>query len=172
MVHYYNAPMTEHAWMRDEERAFLANLGGVFDGTRAEALRETAALLALDYVGIDCAIDRDGNVLLFEADNALLVHVLDDPAMFPYKHEYVPRIHAALDAMVRREITRVSLDPSDWSAFRALLHEPRMRSSTTSSTCATVRRGVPCRRRSKRRWRSRRARKASRSKRRSRASTS
>jgi hypothetical protein len=104
MVHYYNAPMDEHAWMRAEEEAFLAGIGDVFRGELAEALRETAALLPLDYVGIDCAIDRDGKLLIFEADNALIIHTLDDPALYGYKHRYVPRILTALDAMVRRRI--------------------------------------------------------------------
>ena len=106
MVHYYNSPMAEYAWMRDEERAFMANLGTVFRGDLGNALRETSRLLALDYVGIDCAIDRDGKLLIFEADNALIVHLLDDPVMYPYKHRYVPRIYAALDALVRRRIAR------------------------------------------------------------------
>jgi hypothetical protein len=105
MVHYYNSPMTEQRWMRDEEHAFLARMGDVFSGDLAEALRECARLLPLEYVGIDCAIDRDGKLLVFEADNALIVHLLDDPVMFGYKHAYVPPIHAALDAMVRRRLT-------------------------------------------------------------------
>lgn len=104
MVHYYNAPMTEHRWMRDEEHAFLARMGDVFHGALAKALREVARLLPLEYVGIDCAIDRDGKLLLFEADNALIIHLLDDPALFGYKHAYVPRITTAVDAMVRRRI--------------------------------------------------------------------
>jgi hypothetical protein len=104
MVHYYNAPMGEHQWMRDEEHAFLARMDDVFSGELAAALRETAGLLALDYAGIDCAIDRDGKLLIFEADNALIVHLLDDPALYGYKHRYVPRILTALDAMVRRRI--------------------------------------------------------------------
>jgi hypothetical protein len=105
MVHYYNAPMDEHAWMRAEEEAFLARIGDVFRGELAAALRETAALLPLDYVGIDCAIDRDGKLLIFEADNALIIHTLDDPALYGYKHRYVPRILTALDATVRSRIT-------------------------------------------------------------------
>ena len=104
MVHYYNAPMAEHAWMRDEEHAFLAGIESVFHGELAAALREASALLPLDYVGIDCAVERDGRLLIFEADNALIVHALDDPALYPYKHRYVPRIYAALDAMVRRAL--------------------------------------------------------------------
>ncbi len=108
MVHYYNAPMAENRWMRDEEHAFLARIGDVFRDELHDALRETAELLALDYAGIDCAIDRDGKLLIFEADNALIVHLLDDPALFGYKHVYVPRIYEALDAMVRRRIATVS----------------------------------------------------------------
>jgi hypothetical protein len=105
MVHYYNAPMAENQWMRDEEHAFLARIDEVFSGgDLTAALRETAELLPLDYVGIDCAIDRDGKLLIFEADNALIIHLLDDPALFGYKHVYVPRILEALDAMVRRKI--------------------------------------------------------------------
>jgi hypothetical protein len=104
MVHYYNAAMSEQQWMRDEEHAFLADIHTVFTGELAAALRETAALLKLDYVGIDCAIDTDGKLLIFEADNALIVHVLDDPVLFAYKHRYVPRILTALDAMVRGRI--------------------------------------------------------------------
>ena len=106
MVHYYNAAMAEHQWMRDEEHAFLADIGSVFSGELNEALRETAELLPLDYVGIDCGIDRDGRLVVFEADNALIVHVLDDPALYGYKHAYVPRILHAVDAMVRRRIRR------------------------------------------------------------------
>ena len=105
MVHYYNAPMADHRWMRDEEEAFLARIGDVFTGELSEALRETAQLLPLDYVGIDCAVDRDGKLLIFEADNALIIHLLDDPALFGYKHAYVPRILTALDTHVRRTVS-------------------------------------------------------------------
>jgi len=105
MVHYYNAPMAEHRWMRDEEETFLARIEEVFAGELHAALRETARLLPLDYVGIDCAIDGDGKLLIFEADNALIIHLLDDPALFGYKHAYVPRILTALDAHVRRTVS-------------------------------------------------------------------
>jgi tetratricopeptide (TPR) repeat protein len=106
MVHYYNAPMAENAWMRDEEHAFLAHMGNVFHGELADALREVSSLLPLEYVGIDCAIGRDGKLLVFEADNALIVHLLDDPQVYAYKYRYVPRVAQAVDAMVRRRLGR------------------------------------------------------------------
>jgi glutathione synthase/RimK-type ligase-like ATP-grasp enzyme len=98
MIHYYNAAMAEHQWMRDEEARFIANLGAVFTGTLAEALREIAAAIPLDYFGIDCAIARDGRLLLFEADAAMLVHGTDPSDLYPYKRAGFERIQSALNA--------------------------------------------------------------------------
>jgi hypothetical protein len=102
MIHYYNAAMAEHAWMRDEEARFLADLAGVMGGTLASALREIAATIPLDYFGIDCAIAPDGRLLLFEADAAMLVHGTDPPDLYPYKPAAYRRIKAALTALLRR----------------------------------------------------------------------
>ena len=102
MIHYYNAQMSDHAWMRDEEAAFLKDLRAVFDGPRSTALDTIAQHVALEYFGIDCTIDRDGNVLVFEADAAMLVHTSDPVDLYPYKHEYIPRIYRAVEAMIDR----------------------------------------------------------------------
>jgi hypothetical protein len=102
MIHYYNAPMAEHQWMRDEEASFLADLGSVFHGDLTLALDELAQAVELEYFGIDCAIGPDGRLLVFEADTAMLVHTTDPVELYPYKHEYVPRIYRALEAMVDR----------------------------------------------------------------------
>jgi tetratricopeptide (TPR) repeat protein len=100
MIHYYNAPMAEHGWMRDEEARFLADLGSVFaDGPR-RALRELSAALELEYVGIDCALDGNGELLVFEADPAMVVHLSDSLELYPYKHEFVPRIFRAVERML------------------------------------------------------------------------
>jgi hypothetical protein len=96
MIHYYNAAMAEHGWMRDEEARFIADLGGVFSGPLAAALAEIGAAIPLEYFGIDCAIARDGRLLLFEADAAMLVHGTDPPEMYPYKRAGFERIQAAL----------------------------------------------------------------------------
>ena len=98
MIHYYNAAMAEHQWMRDEEARFIADPDSVFNGTAAQALREIATAIPLDYFGIDCAIARDGRLLLFEADAAMLVHGTDPPELYPYKRAGFERIQAALTA--------------------------------------------------------------------------
>jgi hypothetical protein len=102
MVHYYNAAMAEHQWMRDEEARFIDNLAAVFAGAPADALREIAAAVPLEYFGIDCAIARDGRLLLFEADAAMLVHGTDPPDLYPYKRAGFERIKCALTALLEQ----------------------------------------------------------------------
>ena len=104
MIHYYNAEMAEQQWMRDEEGRFLADLSSVFNGPRMDALHAIAAAVDIDYFGIDCGIAPDGRVLVFEADAAMLVHCNDPIEVYPYKHEYIPRVIAAFDALVGAKI--------------------------------------------------------------------
>ena len=102
MIHYYNAPMREHQWMRDEERTALEDFDSVFPEPLRRAMSEIASALHLDYVGLDCSIDRDGNLLVFEADPAMIVHAADDPQMFGYKHRAAHAIFDAFAALVDR----------------------------------------------------------------------
>ena len=102
MIHYYNAPMSENEWMRDEEAAFLADLSAAFKPDAHATLLAIARASGLEYFGIDCSIDRDGNVLVFEADPAMLVHASDPIELYPYKHKYIPRIFSAVEAMLDR----------------------------------------------------------------------
>ena len=101
-LHYYRVDMTEQAWMKPEEEAFLADWRSVFDGPRGEAITEVARRLDLDFAGIDCAIGADGNVVLFEANPTMLVHLSESPVDYPHKHRYVPRIFDAFGTMLVR----------------------------------------------------------------------
>lgn len=98
MIHYYNAPMTENAWMRAEEERFLENIDAVF-GRHRDVLHRVAADIGLEYFGIDATLDRDGRLFIFEADPAMVVHTHDPIELFPYKHRYIPRIFAAVERM-------------------------------------------------------------------------
>jgi hypothetical protein len=108
MIHYYNAPMAENAWMRDEEHAFMRDMDAVFDGVRAAGLREIARALPLDYFGIDCSIAPDGRVLLFEASTAMIVHLRDPVDLYPYKAQYVPRVVHALERLFDARLGRAA----------------------------------------------------------------
>ncbi len=105
LVHYWRADMArpEH---REEEARFLADYEDGFGGGPAEAMREIARRLDLDYGGIDCAITRDGALLLFEANASMLVHLDDAAEDLPDKHAQVPKIAQAIDHLVARKLGR------------------------------------------------------------------
>jgi hypothetical protein len=100
MIHYYNAAMADHQWMRDEEARFIGDLDAVFNGRLRAALDEIARGVALDYFGIDCGIAPDGRLLLFEADAAMLVHGTDPPDLYPYKRAGFERVKTALSELL------------------------------------------------------------------------
>ena len=102
MVHYLNAGMTESAEKRAEEAAAMAGFDQGFARRHAAAFNELHARLPFDYYSIDCAETRDGRLLVFEADTAAIVHLMDPPDMFPYKQPRMRRVFAAFEAMLRR----------------------------------------------------------------------
>jgi tetratricopeptide (TPR) repeat protein len=108
-VHYFSADMARNERFRDEERRFLLDMPGVL-GTRAmEALARVAAVLGLDYAGVDFALSPDGAVLLFEA-NATMVIVPPGPGPeWDYRR---PAIEAALQAARRMLDERVTPGPA------------------------------------------------------------
>jgi hypothetical protein len=102
MVHYLNAGMTESAAKREEEARFMAAFDHDFAVRHAAALRAIAERVGLAYFAIDCGELPDGNLLLFEADVAMIVHAMDPPDMFPYKRPQMRKVFAAFDAMLRK----------------------------------------------------------------------
>jgi tetratricopeptide (TPR) repeat protein len=106
MIHYYNAPMRETPWMREEEERFLNAFESVFAPPLQSALRDVARVLGLEYFGIDCAIDPQGRLLLFEADPAMIVHAGDEPELFAYKVPHAERIFAAFQQLIDRVRSR------------------------------------------------------------------
>jgi glutathione synthase/RimK-type ligase-like ATP-grasp enzyme len=94
-VHYFSAAMAESAAFRAEERVFLEDAPGTLGARAYAALERIAALLALDYGGIDFGLDREGRVVVFEANATMaLVPPGDDPR-FAYRR---PALDAALGA--------------------------------------------------------------------------
>jgi tetratricopeptide (TPR) repeat protein len=105
LVHYFRAAMDRPEFKREEE-AFLADYAAALPDAVAETVRAVARRVDLDFAGMDCGIDANGRVVLFEVNASMLVH-LDDPREdFPYKHAYVPRIADAIDRLVARRLAR------------------------------------------------------------------
>jgi tetratricopeptide (TPR) repeat protein len=103
-VHHVSTDMAHQPWMQEEEAAFLANPGAVFDASHYQALRTVRERIGLDYFGIDCGLDADGNLIVFEVNASMLVH--DDNAEYPYKDPFVRAIKQAFDAMLRARAGR------------------------------------------------------------------
>lgn len=101
MVHHFRTDMANQAWMREEEEAFLKNPHGVFNADHFEAFRKMAAAMELDYCGIDCSLDHNGNIVVFEANATMLVHD-EKTGPFVYKNPYIAKIKDAFDAMLAR----------------------------------------------------------------------
>jgi hypothetical protein len=89
--------------MQQEEEAFLNHPAGVFSPGNYEALQAIQQCIGLEYFGIDCGLDRFGNIVVFEVNASMLVHAQNDE--FPYKTPAVQRIKLAFDAMLRKLAT-------------------------------------------------------------------
>lgn len=98
LVHAHRTEAARDAALRSEDERFLAAPASVFP--RWDALMPAiAAALGLDYAGIDCARLPNGDVLVFEADAAMLVYRDARPA-FAYRAPAVAAIGAALERLL------------------------------------------------------------------------
>ncbi len=99
-VHHVTTNMFETPWMQQEEEAFLAAPEKVFTEKHYAAMGKINAAMGLDYFGIDCGIDKEGSLVVFEANAAMLVHQQNET--MPYKIPYVAAIRKAFQEMVVR----------------------------------------------------------------------
>ena len=107
MVHYLHAGMAESADKRAEEARAMVGFDEGFGSRHGPALAAVAAALGFDYCSIDCGETPDGRLLVFEADTAAIVHLLDSPELHPYKPPQMRRVFDAFAAMVRRAASGV-----------------------------------------------------------------
>jgi hypothetical protein len=73
-VHHVSTDMVNQAWMQAEEEAFLQDPSRVFNSGHYESLRAIQQRIGLEYFGIDCGLDRTGNLVVFEVNASMLVH--------------------------------------------------------------------------------------------------
>jgi hypothetical protein len=100
-VHHFRTDMPNQAWMRQEEESFLKDPHMVFDEPRQAALRAVADVTGLDYSGIDCAIDCNGEIVVFETNAAMLVHD-EKSEVFAYKNPFISKIKDAFNIKLAR----------------------------------------------------------------------
>jgi hypothetical protein len=101
-IWYLNANMAFSASKRLEEESFMRDFETAFAVRHREALAAMADRVGLDYFTIDCAENKRGELLIFEADNTAVVHNMDSPELFPYKPPQMRKIFEAFAAMLYR----------------------------------------------------------------------
>jgi len=103
MVHYPYEEMVTHAARRGEEQQamqhFLLEPAGLAGRHRAAfaALQQT---IGLDYWGMDCAETAQGELLVFEITNAMVIHAMDPADIFPYKQAQMKTVFDAFYRML------------------------------------------------------------------------
>ena len=95
-VHYFSSAMSEDESLRERERTFLENMSAVLGPRAMRALDEVARKMNLDYAGIDFALDRNGDIVVFEANAAMTVIPPESDVRYEYRLAPTKRI---LDAM-------------------------------------------------------------------------
>jgi hypothetical protein len=101
-IWYLNAGMAFSESKRLEEASFMRSFDVAFAFRHRRALAAIAERVALDYFTVDCAENKNGELLIFEADNTAVVHNMDSPEVFPYKPPQMRKIFEAFAAMLSR----------------------------------------------------------------------
>jgi hypothetical protein len=103
-IWYLNAGMAFSAEKRLEEERFMRDFDSDFAARHKSALAAIVDRVGLDYFTIDCAENKSGELLIFEADNTAVVHNMDSPEVFPYKPPQMHKIFDAFAAMLYRHV--------------------------------------------------------------------
>jgi glutathione synthase/RimK-type ligase-like ATP-grasp enzyme len=91
-VHYFSADMADHPEHRAEDEAFLRDLPAVIGDRALRAVEGVRDALGLDYAGLDFGLDREGRVLLFEANAAMTIFPPGPGAIWDYRRAPVAAI--------------------------------------------------------------------------------
>ena len=101
-VWYLNADMALSLPNRLEEARFMQFFDQSFAERHAAAIRAMSAAIGLDYVLVDCAETREGDLLIFEADHCAIVHDMDPVNVYPYKPAQMQKIFSAFATLLKR----------------------------------------------------------------------
>jgi tetratricopeptide (TPR) repeat protein/glutathione synthase/RimK-type ligase-like ATP-grasp enzyme len=99
-VHHMSTRMADVEWMRNEEKAFLEQPDRVFGAEAMATLDAIRREVGLDYFGIDCSLDAEGRVVVFEVNASMLIHLHNKD--FEYKTPHVMKIKHAFERLLER----------------------------------------------------------------------
>ena len=102
-VHYFTSDMADKPDHRKEEMAFLDNMRAVLGDRAVAALHAICNALALDYAGIDFAVNAEGNLLLFEANATMVIASPDNDPRWAYRRGPITAAIEAVTAMIKEK---------------------------------------------------------------------
>jgi hypothetical protein len=105
-IWYLNAGMAFSESKRYEEAVFMHAFDRGFGLRHQRALAAMADRVGLDYFTVDCAENKRGELLIFEADNTAVVHNMDSAELFPYKAPQMRKVFEAFAAMLYSSAAR------------------------------------------------------------------
>jgi hypothetical protein len=103
-VHYFTAEMADNAEHRAEDAAFLENMPAVLGPRALAALGEVFETMGLDYAGADFSKNMDGDIVLFEANAAMVVPLPGKDARWDYRRPAVQRILNAIRILLTKHV--------------------------------------------------------------------
>jgi phosphoserine aminotransferase len=114
-VHYFSADMARNERHRAEEARFLERMPEVLGERAMRALQRIQLLLGLEYAGIDFALGKDGELIVFEANATMNIVPAAPEAMWAYRRSAVERADAAVRRLLMGER---ALSPADAAGGR------------------------------------------------------
>jgi glutathione synthase/RimK-type ligase-like ATP-grasp enzyme len=103
-VHYFTSDMAQEPDHRAEEMAFLENMRSVLGDRAMTALEAICERLALDYAGVDFALNANGDLLLFEANATMVIaSPPDDEERWAYRRGAISAAIEAVVAMIKQK---------------------------------------------------------------------
>lgn len=84
-VHYFSSDMEENVKYRNEEERFLDNFSEFLGPSAMSSLERINQALGLEYCGIDFGLDRNGNILLYEANATMVINPAPPEKRWDYK---------------------------------------------------------------------------------------
>ena len=117
-VHYFSSDMADDASSRKEEENFLNDFTASLGPAVISALETVGQSLGLDYCGMDFGIDREGRVLLYEANATMSIVSPTSEEKWDYKR---PAITNALMATKRMFAERLGNEQNRFPRFQQKL---------------------------------------------------
>lgn len=98
-VHYFSSDMDKNVEYRKEEEFFLNDFLAVLGANAISVLEKISAAMELDYCGIDFGVDKNGNILLYEANATMVIIPPTSERHWDYKRKAIENALAAAKRM-------------------------------------------------------------------------